>query len=335
MESATPLFTAKGGYNRRELVRAVRAVALFVDPEDPELLTQPQFDRAKANVGHEGAPLAKSIRARLDMSWRELVDYALSSEAESQISLGRRRGERNADELTEADCVDALQTVAFMLGDAPTVNPERYDEGRAEFLRADQKRYKHGGRLALPNANQVKHVFGGEWAAALAAAGLRVEVEAFTVVQVIDRFIGETGQVPTWENLVAYRRARGLRMTRDGFTSYPAALAEVRRTRAEAGNETPLTAPPLAEQILFTRAPKKKPRQNLTEADCVEGIIVYLDWLAADATRGEPTQKSYGRFSRSHDVPVPSCFNRKNRPGWTVLLKRAERERLKRRRARS
>lgn len=61
---------------RDDFVAAVRVVACWRDPDEPEALTQQQFDRLKQRLDYGGLAPAAVIARKLGKPWREVVRYA-------------------------------------------------------------------------------------------------------------------------------------------------------------------------------------------------------------------------------------------------------------------
>lgn len=217
-----------------------------------EAVSVRRFNAARA----EGVPSAQGVCSRLSVSWDQARQLALAEVAERGHLLGHftRRPEFNGDE----DLVQrSLRAVAHRIGEP--LAAYAYDDA-VERLEKEQRR-RRGGRLGLPHSSTIIERC-GSWRAACEQAGVRaVEIsgpptrKAEPAVEVLDRFVTETGLLPPQKYLRPWARHHGVLLGRDS-RRYAALVAQLRERRRQRGETTPegfadlSELPPLPEGVL-------------------------------------------------------------------------------------
>lgn len=228
-------FRARHGV--QALLDEVRGVLLVAagDRERAQAVSVRRFDAARP----EGIPSAQAVCSRLSVSWWQARQLALTKVAERGHLLGHftRRPEFNGDD----DLVQrGLRAVAHRIGEP--LAAYAYDDA-VEQMEKEQRR-RRGGRPGLPHSSTIIER-SGSWQAACERAGVRaVEVsgpptrKAEPAVEVLDRFVTETGLLPPQKYLRPWARHHGVLLGRDS-RRYRALVAELRERRRRRGETTP------------------------------------------------------------------------------------------------
>lgn len=300
-------------YEDSELLGVVRDVAAHLHIDDPGALTQPIFDDNKEAAGHPLSPTAKRISARLHASWPEVRVRALDVNASAAHVAGKRRGAADsACSLEEA--ASALRLVALRR-DLSAVSQRIYIEERNLLVRADQRRWKHGGRVDLPTVGQMLR--GRTWEAIEDAAGLDHAAEARdapvtqvpspdgVLVRLIERALEIHGALPALRDLEAFAKAIDAQhpRRRKPYLDYVQLLREQRAVR---GLWTPARVLPKKERPDFATLPDgiaadgSRRVKRWTREGCIESLIA-----AIELAGGELTERRYHELAAGNREIAP------------------------------
>jgi hypothetical protein len=194
-----------------ELLEIVRAVSLYVDPDQPATVSGRRWDAGRSSAGHADAPRAFSIAKRLGVSWPALLRVAHLEPDLAWRRLANLQADKGRKGVTLDGVFIALRQAALRLG-APSVDRTDYKAAR-EGLVAASRRTRRGRAVerAVPELTQIEEVLrrnGLSWEQALEQAGLAppeskrrrgVEFE-----QLARAFIDQFGRLP--RNYVQLRR---------------------------------------------------------------------------------------------------------------------------------
>ncbi len=327
---ATPIFEPL------VLVGLIREVAEASGVLEPKAISERAWDGAKATTNVE-APTARSIAARLCVPWPKLREIAFMDEPGRSIALGRAIGEKAQDWLTPEYISFALNLMARRRGKR-TVNPGEYEQERAVLLSQDRAHWLHGGRLKLPNTNQIEVTSGG-WSPALRAAGLEdsrsPEYERQRVLpntlDILERCYEAHGCQPTQGECETFARANGIPFPRrkQGWNSY---LSEWRERRRERGLPIPDGPPPKSERPDYSQdlgASLEGERRGKRRWDNYDEAV---EWVARYLAQLEPgkkaSQRSYGLWAATQEGAIYPGSIQTNHGGW-IKVRDAAWERLK------
>lgn len=340
--------TVAVSYTDTELLDAIRAVALLAVPEAPETLSQPEFDRRRADVSdhYPGLPTARAIYMRLNsgssgrVSWNSLVRAAVEGGAAIRQTVVAARRSSPGIPMSERVVFFALRVVAGELG-SPSPAPDQYD-ATAGVLRRRRR-----GVLAklLPTSGQLIQ-FAGGWDEALLLAQLqprrrnaappsalsrpRGRPQAVAVPEAIALYVEHQGALPTKHDLRWFAKAAGFALADDAAKPWGGFLAEMRAAWLSLGHWCPNRPPRVAERQRYQPKPGDLPadlparvRDRWADIDvCADALNSYWDTLP----RGrEPKQKGYGAWAVGKPYPAPSRFQQHG--GFTTVRERARQKR--------
>lgn len=324
-------------YDERTLLDVVAQLAEAVCPATPAALTQRDYDAARATAGYADAPSGKQIAARLGMPWRELVELATHPTIDKDRELGRHLGRDDEEWLGPAAVKAALRTVALRLG-LKTLGVADYCVERERILEEARRAVRHEGEPLLPTESQILRI-AGSWDEALRIAGLerrqRDDHKGVSVVEALEWALESMGALPTRRELFAFAEANGFSVAWKK-TAWPAALAELRRRRAEWGKWTPLEPPPLEARPDYTIkvplpvvfAAHRRRRRRWSRAECLEALTRLLGELGSERL----TQRVFQQKSRlDPDVPPLTAIQRHGSFGEMLTEARKARPRGRRR----
>jgi hypothetical protein len=324
-------------YDDHGLVDAVAAIVNHVRPDEPEEVTQREFDVHRGDLeSFPHVPTAKQICARLDVAWPRLLT--------SIVNARRRRWvlhSVNKDELhwlTENHVAAAVRAAGVRVG-KPGLAPHEYTRERANMLREDRRRWLHGGRLVLPTVHQILRVM-GTWDRAVELAGLdpqarhpRKHTGGVSIEEAMERFLETQGALPSLKRLAAFASTQGFPLARQA-RPMAESIDLLRSARAERGLWTPPRMPrgnkhpPYDFTYGSTRKPgEQRKRKRITRDDCVESVITYLDELPA---RTKASQKHYTGFATGRPDVVAASSISLQEGGWSGVLAEARSERRRR-----
>jgi hypothetical protein len=211
-----------------EIVRVVAEAAAAADPspyKNPEEVTTRAFnairDAVTADLGYERIPQAHEICRQLadangkPFPWRELLQAVFSD-----LDLDRLQVQRQSataldvtEYLREEHVYYALNRAAQLL-DQRSLLPDEYEYARAELIRRDRRRFRHGGHLEqlLPTSSQILSLCADDWDAGLVLADLEPrprEVYVRPTVPLVDalvRFYKQTGGWCSSDTIARYAR---------------------------------------------------------------------------------------------------------------------------------
>jgi hypothetical protein len=200
-------------FSDQELLAIVRDVAFFGRPADPVSISQRDYDQARSGPGLANTPRAYRIAERLKTPWSRVVEIALAGD-NRELAIGTRRTKRLRDDLGRDEVVHYLKRVAKHLG-VEEMSIGQYEEGRAELIAVDSRRYRHGAQqVRLIPSGQMIVSKAGSWAKALSWAGLKTRqeptIKRYTAEQALDDFISDFGFLPGRKVLAEYQDARDL-----------------------------------------------------------------------------------------------------------------------------
>lgn len=211
-----------------EIVRVV-ATAAAADPDsfkDPRAVTTRAFNRIKDAVaveyGYGHIPQAHEICRQLaDASGKPFPWRALLEAVFSDVDLARLQVQRQSvtpidvsEYLREEHVYYALNRAAQLLGQRSLL-PDEYEAARAELIRRDRRRFRHGGHLEhlLPTVSQILSLC-DDWDAALVLSDLEPrprEVFIRPTVPLVDALVRFYKQTGGWcSSDTIYRYARDL-----------------------------------------------------------------------------------------------------------------------------
>src|SRR5690348_980370 len=100
------------------LLQGVREVAAIANPNEPESVTQRNFDAERErSTAHAALPPARRITERLKLSWAKVLAVAHEPEGEQNRLLGLKdKASSSADWLSEKHVAAMLRLVAGRLG---------------------------------------------------------------------------------------------------------------------------------------------------------------------------------------------------------------------------
>jgi predicted transcriptional regulator len=211
-----------------EIVRVVAEAAAAADPDpfqEPRRVTTRAFNAIKDEVaakhGYGHIPQAHEICRQLagvngkPFPWRGLLDVVFSD-----IDLTRLQVQRQAatqiqvsEYLREEHVYYALNRAAQLLEQCSLL-PDEYEHARAELIRRDRSRFRHGGHLEhlLPTVSQILSLTGDDWDAALVLADLaprprKVFIRpSVPLVDALVRFYKQTGGWCSSDTIARYAR---------------------------------------------------------------------------------------------------------------------------------
>ena len=342
MRHAAPSGVFEAERTDLELFVAVGKVARALNPERPDRLSQPQFDRYVAAHQDEfpGVPSARAIYMRVNtgkhgqIGWKSIVRAACSSpKAARQTLVAARRSEFDTP-MSNRVVFFALSTIARLLG-AASLTPGRYDDER-QRIGESKERKSRALALLLPTANQIES-FVGDWDEALAIARLEPRtVETVSrserrstgmeVSVAIGHYLEHHGLLPTRPDLRDFAKRAEFALSEPPGSLWEEHMSKFRARWAELGRWTPAGLPPREHRHL--NAAKPEPIEGATRSvhaklegidECAEALLAYWDTLQG---RSEPTQKGYGRWAVGKPYPSPSTFGRVG-GGFTSVKERA------------
>jgi|GEM_PF-3155640 len=309
----------KSRYDKNALYSLVADVCRFVDPEEPEEVSQPDFDRSRAAAGHPNAPSARAIYGRLKKPWEEIKRIALdpTRDVNQTIALNSRA---DARKLNPEEIHFALNRVAREL-EAKTVSFFDYVRMREKLIAKDKRRNGEVGILEtlLPTAHQIENTC-GSWQDALGQAGLEPYAQpggvksGLTISEAYDLIVDLTGKAPRRASFDQLRSRFGISITKTPpAATWPDVEREIRENRVARGLETP-------EATLITRAewdaveipeerldtlPRKRDKGHWTFERCLCSLVEFLDTPGVDHT-----WRSYMKICPQHDWAPASAITR-------------------------
>jgi hypothetical protein len=342
----------KSAYRTLDLYEIVRAVAEFAKPDEPTLITEAAWDKARAGAGYPDAPTARANCARLaddqgnPFPWRELLELVFDDERDIPHTHALRQGSRADEDLDEEDVYYALRRVAKIELGQDSLRPGEYRRERERLLAADARRRNLSGGVLLadllPTVGQLERI-AGDWDAALMLAELgprRTPTrnghadEVVPIVEVLDRFADEAdGWFCRRAQLLEYARNRKIVMAGPSLGSSWADYIATATARREAKGALTRGLPPAgtfpaypgmgaAAETDADQEPRRranKPRDYWTLERCVEAVRDYFD-EPDEAER--PSQARYGNWAADRpDAPSASTFGKHG--GWRVVSKLA------------
>jgi hypothetical protein len=326
---------AEVNYEPLSLIELVWEIAEASSSPEPRLISQRAWDSARAGV-NPNAPVARSISARLRLSWKKVLEIAFWTEPRRAIALGHAMGEDQQDWLTPQYVSFSLNLAARRRG-KPTITPGEYEQERASLLEQDRAHWLHGGRLKLPNTNQIVTA-AGDWDEALSAAGLndslspgyRRDNEIPTIPEILERCYEAHEAEPTVKECEVFAQANSIPFPnrRRLWASY---LDDWKQQRLERGLASPNGPPPLSERPDYSRdmgarregERRRKRRDDFDEA--VEWVARYLTQLRPGETA---SQRSYGRWAGTQDGAIYPSTIRLRHGSW-VPVRDAAKARLR------
>jgi hypothetical protein len=302
------------------LLAGVREVAALADPDDPERISQRRFDAARATSSTRELPTARSISRQLRLPWRQVVAIAHEPPETHAHRLGRARTRPEQDWLTEEHIAYVLRLVARKL-DAESVSPGQYRREREVMLAVDRRRAR---RLRLPTDDQIRAAVGGEWDAALTAAGLSARTAhvgvGISTVELLERCYDAHGAQPSAEELRRFARANRIPYQPDRSRTWNECVEAWKQSRRERGLAVPDGLPPrsqrpdYARNVGAARAGERRRRDWSHREDCVEVVILYLAELEPGA---RSTKRGYQDWASGRaDAPSYSAFDAHG--GWAA-----------------
>lgn len=298
-------------YTNLELYGVVRTVAERVHPDEPTVLTQVEFDRAKAVCGFADAPTARGIYGRLKTPerkptpWRKIVADACRGDVSALMVEQARTRESGDQHLDERFVHYSLRRVAAYLG-AETVHRSEYEPARAALIAEDVKRWGADARLAdlLITSGQILTVC-GSWEAALVLAGLaergtRKKDASMGWLEAIGHFVAHNARIPSAHELKrTFAPKAGFTLTTRElpYTEY---VDQYRAQCAARGEEIPPGPPGAGRPKDGTRpivvpeggiaGPGSKPRGYWTAERCLDALA---EWDASLPSRARRTGPAY------------------------------------------
>jgi hypothetical protein len=327
-----------------ELFAAVGQVARALNPERPDRLSQPQFDRYVAAHQDEfpGVPSARAIYMRVNtgrqahIGWKSIVRAACSSpKAARQTLVAARRSEFETP-LTNRVVFFALNAVARRLG-ARSLTPGGYDDERQRIGGSKDRKHQTLA-LLLPTANQIES-FVGDWDEALVIALLEPRSSeaqqpterkpmGMDMSVAIGHYLEHHGLLPARAEIRRFAKHADFALSDPQGVLWEEHMAEFRARWTELGRWAPAGLPPREHQHLNPEQPGPfegalRPIHTRWENidDCAQAVLDYWDTLQG---RSEPTQKGYGRWAVGKPYPAPSVFN--NQAGGFTPVKERARE---------
>jgi hypothetical protein len=325
----------KSRYDRNALFPLVADVCRFVDPDEPESVSQPDFDKSRAVAGHPHAPSGRAIYGRLKIPWEEIKQIALDPTRDVNQTLAMK-GREEARKLNTEEIHFALNRIARELG-VRTVSFFDYVRTREKLIAKDERRNGEGGILAtlLPTAHQIENQ-SGTWQDALAASGLEPYVQGgsskkgLSIAEAYDLVIELTGRAPRRASFDQLRSRFGISIAKTPpAADWPEVEREIREQRAARGLETP-------ESTLITKAewdaleipeerlellPRKRDKGHWTYERCLLGLVEFLETPGV-----EHSWRSYMKICPDHDWPPASAITRHTTWGPMIAAARHLRE---------
>jgi hypothetical protein len=163
-----------------ELYGVVRDVALTAAPDDPTSVSQSIWDGARANAGHEDAPTARAICARLadgagrPFPWRQLLELVFDEARDIERTHALRMRSVADEYMSEDDVYYALRRVALLELGQSSLKPGEYERERERLLAQARRRRNGAFELLvtlLPTVGQVERI-AEDWDSALILAEL-------------------------------------------------------------------------------------------------------------------------------------------------------------------
>lgn len=317
----------KSRYDKNALYPLVADVCRFVNTDEPESVSQPDFDRSRAAAGHPNAPSARAIYGRLKMPWEEIKQIALDP-ARSVAHTEGAAHRVDSRKLAPEEIHFALNRVARELG-LRTFGFFEYARCRMTLIAADKRRHREQGVIEglLPTAHQIFHQC-GSWNDALATAGLDPYTQvrgkkAISIEEAYDLVIELTGAAPERGAFNQLRSLFGISIAKTPSAStWPEVEQEIRKQRAERGLETPETklvtkAEWEALEIppeLLDALPRKRDKGYWTYERCLLALADYLQSPGAAPGLGKYQTLSAGRDE------WPSSSRITQHATWTAMI---------------
>ncbi len=219
---------ARDALDLYEIVRVVAEAAATADPnpfKDPRRVTTRAFnlikDEAAAEHGYGHIPQANEICRQLagadgkPFPWRELLEAVFSDTDLARLQVQRQSVTPIdvSEYLREEHVYYALNRAAQLL-EQRSLLPDEYEAARAELIRRDRRRFRHGGHLEhlLPTVSQILSLTGDDWDAALVMADLEPRPRkgfvrpTIPLVDALVRFYKQTGGWCSSDTIARYAR---------------------------------------------------------------------------------------------------------------------------------
>lgn len=297
----------------QELLDAVRAVVLELAEEDADGARR--VSTRRYNAARADAPSAQAVCARLGLPWDRVLWAALTEPAERGHLLGHL-GKRPDADWDDDLARRALRAAAHRVG-AP-LTASAYDDAIEQLDRG--ARAGQGAPLRLPHSATLVARF-GSWAAACRWAGVAPAtqsgppvVRAEPAVEILDRFVSETGLLPDSGYFRCWCRAQGIPLGRDG-RAHRRVVAALRDARTARGEATPTSYARPEELPLLpdeTRDPDRGPGGGYTREAILASLRRYGERHLAPGTR--PRFKDYqAACRRDPELLSTSCLGRHGR----------------------
>lgn len=286
-----------------ELIAAVPAVCLHVDPQAPARVSKRAYDGGRAAAGWAHLPTATQVLRRLgSQSWPELLGVLLSPNRDLERTFARRLGREHEGEFDIARIALALRDAARVL-DTRVLNARAYEEKRSEIQR--RARRMRGLAARMPTVAQVESTV-GTWDAACRLAGLQsgpmlTRERGMPIVQALELVLETYGVLPTQRELERFMRTNQLALAKR-TRAWTDDLHELRRSRDQRGLQTPTGPPPIErrpdyEEPVPGLVGRAAQRKVATIDECLDAV---RDWLHDLPTDERPTQRAYARWQALH-----------------------------------
>ena len=327
---------AKSRYSDLDLYEAVRVIAKFVDADDPESISQPAFDAARASAGHPDCPTARAVcmrladRDRSSLPWAELLSRALDGEINRSRSHTAHRAAAESPYLGEEHLYFAVKLVARELGKPPT--EDHYTRIRENLIARARRRGSSLITELMPTAGQLIRIAdhlrteNSSWNNVLEIAKLPPASQTITerqptasvpVAEAIDEFVTWNDAWPSRARLEAFIRQLNVRLKFDR-QPWPEHIAEARRRRSERGESSPPGDGPKAPGYRYRPRPIKLPPELpahwplrgeaiQSEEACRDAVKQYAESLAKGR---QPTKKGYMAYAAEHALPSHHSLDR-------------------------
>jgi hypothetical protein len=337
------------------LLQGVREVAAIANPNEPEAVTQRNFDaKRERSTAHAALPPARRITERLKLSWAEVLAIAHAPEAQQNKLLGAKDKSLWAtDWLTNEHVAAVLGLAAARLG-ADTVSVTEYDAERRKLVAADHARWLHGRHLLLPTPKQIVHKT-GSWDEALRIAALKVpnkraprprEKRAPPLMDLIERFHDHYGVQPHATDLIAFAKGNGIPYPDPRKNKFSVARTEWLAKRRAQGLPDPKRAlrPPGRRPKGSSPAPCPDYSRDVGAAlpgerrlgehrlskwsreDCIASVASYLASLGG---REHSTLRGYTTWAAAQES-APVIATVELHGSWETMRKLAQEELLRR-----
>jgi hypothetical protein len=327
MAASRPLRSSSGTFQSKVsmsvLLIAVPAVCRHVDPANPADVSKRAYDRWRSAAGWPGLPSATQVLRRLGtQSWPELLAVLTNPNRDLERTFARRLGREHEGEYDEARIALALQAAAQLLG-TRTLSARAYDEARTRMV--ERARRMSDFVVRVPTVAQVESV-AGTWDAACPLAGLdsgpmSVREGGMPIVQALEVMLDTYGVLPTQKELERFMRANRLALAKR-TRPWADDLHELRRDRAQRGQETPDGPPPMErrpdyELPVAGLVGRPAQRKVATDEECLKAVRAWLRDLPPEE---RPTQRSYARWQARH--PKRPSASVLGRHGGLLALRR-------------